>query len=325
MKKKIGRYFSNINELINFLQTEKFVFIQPHNFPDHDAVASAFGLQHFLKHFGLTSYIVYETQIQRDSLKKLIKELNIEISHISQYKMKKKDRIILVDGCKGYKNVTDLIGDEVAVIDHHKVELRYDVEFSDIRTNYGACSSIIVSYFTDHGVIMDSNVASALMTGILMDTNFLRRNVSEHDLNAYIQCYKYADFKLVQSILRNYITKKDLNYYKFLIENLQYHNNLAFCYFPDGCNQNLLGILADFVLSLEEVNLVVLCAKNDNNINFSVRSEIQEFDASLLIKSVLKNIGFGGGHSDMAGGIIKNISVFDVDLIYDRILSYINH
>ena len=63
---------SIIQPLINSLKTEDFVFIQTHNFPDHDAVASAFALQRLFENFGIIGKIIYEGDLQRDSLAKMI-------------------------------------------------------------------------------------------------------------------------------------------------------------------------------------------------------------------------------------------------------------
>jgi nanoRNase/pAp phosphatase (c-di-AMP/oligoRNAs hydrolase) len=318
--KKITKYLSTINELIAFLSHEDIVYVQPHNYPDHDAIASAFGLQHFLTHFGIKTKIVYDTTIQRDSVIRLIAELNIEAYHISDILMTANDKIILVDGCKGNTNVTDLIGDEVGVVDHHLVVEPDDVEFSDIRVEYGACASIIASYFMDNQVVMHQNVASALMIGINMDTALLTRNVSEFDIRAYLHCYRIANVSYVNNVIRNYIRLDDLIYYQHLITHKKIHDRILFCFFPQGCNQNLLGILSDFALALHEIDLVVLCAKNQK-IHFSLRSELLEWDVSVLIRHLLTGIGFGGGHADMAGGIITDVNQFDPDDIFTKTIS----
>ncbi len=309
--------------LINFLKKEEYFYIQTHNFPDHDAVASAYALQQLFKNYNLKSYLVYEGEIQRDSLKTMIKELNIDIKPIQEYDMKETDKIIIVDGCKGNKNVTDLIGDEIAVIDHHEVQKPDDVRFSDIRPNYGSCSTIIFSYYIMLKKEMPKEVATALLIGLNMDTSLLTRGVSEEDIGAYSYLYTLSNYRLVNSILRNYIQQKDLQFYKKAIENVKIEKEVAFCYFPEGCNQNLLGILGDFFLALKEVDFVILCAKNEDKINFSIRSENEKLNASQIIQLVLQGIGFGGGHSDMAGGIIKNVELFDEQKIFNSFLSNI--
>ena len=40
--------------------THRHVFIQTHNFPDPDAIASAYGLQYLLHSRGLESTIIYK-------------------------------------------------------------------------------------------------------------------------------------------------------------------------------------------------------------------------------------------------------------------------
>lgn len=312
---------SIINDLIEYLKDEEYVYIQTHNFPDHDSVSSAFGLQDILKQHGITSHIIYEGTIQRDSLKETIKSLNIEILHNEHHNLQENHKIIIVDGCKGNRNVTDLIGDEIAVIDHHQVQSPDNVKFVDIRSDYGACSSIIHSYYQDLGLKVPQDIATALMIGIDMDTLQLTRNESIYDLEAYYHLYKIADIRLKNSILRNYIQTKDLQFYKILLNNLKINKRSAYCYFPEGCNQNLLGILGDFLLALEEIDFVILCALNGKVINYSLRSENRKWSAAKIIQAALEGIGYGGGHIDMAGGVIHDLDSFDDQEIYKKFLA----
>lgn len=313
-----------IVNLIDALKREKRIFIQTHNYPDHDAIASAYGLQMLFKEFGIIAHIIYKGEIQRESLIKMIKNLDIETYNASEFDLQESDNIIIIDGCKGNSNVDDLMGEEIAVIDHHQVKKPESVKYVDIRASYGACSTIIYSYYKDLGINMSQRVATALIIGLNMDTALLTRGVSEADIAAYPDLYIKANITLVNTILRNYIQTKDLSFYKFLLNNVLIKDKIAFCYFEDGCNQNLLGILGDFILSLEEVVFVVLCAKNNDVINFSIRNEDEKLNAAHIIQEVLKDIGFGGGHSDMAGGVIKEISKFKEDNIYNSFFQCIH-
>ncbi len=309
----------DIKELFRDVENEEFVYIQTHNFPDHDSIASAYGLMHILKTKGITSYLIYEGEVQRDSLLEMIRELDIPIKPAKEYPIKEEDKIIIVDGCKGNKNVTDLIGDEVAVIDHHETESPDDVRFSDIRSDYGSCSSVIYSYFDELGLEIPRNVATALMVGLEVDTSLMTRGVSEYDVVAYSGLYVLSNMKFVNSLLRNYIQVKDLEFYKMALDKVKIKDKYAFCYFPSGCNQNLLGIIGDFFLSINEVDFVFLCANNNSVINFSLRSEMHDWNAAIIVQEILKGIGFGGGHSDMAGGIIKDKHLFIEDQILEKL------
>lgn len=303
--------------LIEQLKNEDNIYIQCHNFPDHDAIASAFGLQMLLKSFNINSQIIYKGEIQRESLKKMIKILGIRADNYLKYNISPKDKIIIVDSCRGNSNVDELSGDEIAVIDHHLVDEPKNVKYVDIRPDYGSCSTIIYSYFQALNIEITQRTATALLIGLSMDTALLTRHVSEFDVQSYPYLYMNANVSIVNSILRNYIQSKDLKFYRYLLDNIIIKDGFAFCYFNDGCNQNLLGILGDFLLSLEEVEFSVLCARNKDVINFSLRNENEMLNASTVIQTVLNGIGFGGGHNDMAGGVIKDISRFDKDSIYE--------
>jgi len=309
-----------ILDLLERLRGEQRVYIQPHNFPDHDSVASAFGLHCLLAQTGIPASIIHEGDIQRNSLKRMISELGIDIRHTPEGLIQPNDLIVLVDGCKGNKNVTDLVGEEIAVIDHHEVSCPDDVPYVDIRPGYGACSTIIHSYYQEMELRIPQEAATALMIGINMDTALLTRAVSIEDIQTYAGLYTAADIALHNSILRNYIQTKDLNFYRYAIDHIRIEQQCAFCYFPDGCDQNLLGILGDFFLALGEIDFVVLCATNGNVVNFSLRNERPEWNAAVIIHNVLDGIGFGGGHQDMAGGIIKDTSRFDAEQIHGAFL-----
>ena len=291
--------------------TRRPVYVQTHDFPDHDAIASAFALQGVLAGAGVPARIVYAGDVQRDSLRRMIRDLGIPVASAAEVTMGSSDPVVIVDGCKGSKNVTDLPGDEVAVIDHHDVKSPDTVPYVDIRPGFGACSTMIHGYWTESGMPMTGGVATALMIGINMDTALLTRQVSRADIAAYADLYAAADVRLENSILRNSIQTKDLAFYRHALENVDISERVAFCYFPDGCNQNLLGILGDFFISLEEAEFVVLCARNAGVINVSVRSEREEWNASRVVQQALSGIGFGGGHADMAGGIIREIGGVD--------------
>lgn len=325
MKKKISRHLTTISELLDFLGKEEVVYLQVHDFPDADAVASAFALQNLFQFYAIRSRIICARDIRDLRLNKMIADLEIMIQPIAAIgRMRARDKIILVDGCKGNANVTDLVGDEVAVIDHHLVTSPEDVEFTDIRADLGACSSLVGSYFLELGVQIPPKVATALMIGIGTDTARLTRGVSAEDLKIYYTCFLLADINYVMSMLQNPIHYRDLEHFSYLIKHLQRYGNIAFCHFPEGCGQNLLAIMATFVLSLTEIDLVVLSAINDNQVHFSVRNERAEWNAARFIQEALAGSGFGGGHQDMAGGLIPDARLFDKDQLYAKMRALLN-
>ncbi|MDC7239806.1 MAG: DHH family phosphoesterase, partial [Spirochaetales bacterium] len=184
--------FSEI--LVSRLKSETGrLFIQTHNFPDPDAVAAAFGLKELLETQGIHSEIIYDGELQRDALIRMIAQLNIPIYHWKQYELTDNDGIVIVDGCKGNSNVEDLVGREIAVIDHHKSLTTEDVELTDIRPDYGSSSTMICEYYQELGVMPSRAAASALQIGLARDTDLYTRGMTEKDLRALSFLYPFSD------------------------------------------------------------------------------------------------------------------------------------
>lgn len=282
------------------------VVIQAHDFPDHDAISSAFAFGYLLETQGIKTRLVYNGIVDRISLQKMIEVLAIPIIHASEAGLTEEDKIITVDGCIGEKNVTDLPGDEIAAIDHHEVTAPKGLWFSDIRPEYGATATIMFEYYQALEVSMPRNIATALQVGLAIDTANLTRGFVDADLRAFEYFHSVADQDLVGRICRNSMQQKELIYYQKMLEVLARHGNVAFAWLEEGCPKNMLGILGDFVLGLDEVDVVILAATAGECVHLSLRSESSNINVSTLVRDVLlhNNVGFGGGHSHMAGGIL---------------------
>ena len=107
--------------LIELLRGHK-VYLQTHNFPDPDAISSAFGLKRYLEYYGITSTICYVGSIDRFNTRKMMDTFGIEIySYDDIPDMQAEDYIVHVDCQKPNANTTDLLGNEVACVDHHPI------------------------------------------------------------------------------------------------------------------------------------------------------------------------------------------------------------
>ena len=82
-------------KLINLLKGHR-VFLQTHNFPDPDSLASAYGLQMFLKAHGVESTICYAGEIEKNSTKKMMEAFRINAYKIDDIPdMNEKDYIVI--------------------------------------------------------------------------------------------------------------------------------------------------------------------------------------------------------------------------------------
>jgi nanoRNase/pAp phosphatase (c-di-AMP/oligoRNAs hydrolase) len=310
------------NEILNLFEKLSGltgnIFIQTHNFPDHDAIASAYGLQKLLERFNIYTTICYDGSIERETLKEMIHDLSIKAYHVSEINVNENDYIIIVDGCKHNKNVTDLIGKEIAIIDHHEVGNPDDVVYNDIRSEYGSTSTIIYEYYLKTHQTLNKNIATAMMIGLNKDTASLTRGVTYHDVIAYGDLWHHSDMHYVNRVMRNDILLSDLNYFKKAIESLCHYKNFGFVFFEEECAQNLLGIIGDFLLAVKEFDFVVIGARNNARVNISARSEVKHWNSARIIEQALHGIGFGGGHEDMAGGIVTENTLIPAVDIFNR-------
>ena len=98
---------------------------------------------------------------------------------------------------------------------------------------------------------------------------------------------------MVSKHLRNNIQLSDFAFFNKAINSLKRYKNIAWLYFDQGCETNLMGILGDFILSAKEINLFIFFAKNNNSISISVRNENPQWSASEAVRVMTKSIGAG--------------------------------
>lgn len=282
------------------------VIVQAHDFPDHDAVSSAFALNYLLNQLGLNTVLVYCGLIDRLSIQRMIERLDVPMLMASEVQLFEYDKTIVVDGCGGEKNVTGLMGQEVAVIDHHHVQPSSGLWFSDVRPEFGATASIIVEYFQYFAIDIPKPVATALQVGLNVDTANLTRGFCEADVAAFAVLHQIADQHEVNYLCRNSLEFHELQYYQQLMEQVKIVNNVAYAELSESCPKNLLGLLGDFLIAVDNVEVTLLASAKADLIQLSLRSKTPKVDVSEAARAVLANgeIGFGGGHWHMAGGVV---------------------
>lgn len=312
---------TKLEEIVSNIKGDR-VFIQTHNFPDPDAVASAYGMQSLLKTKGISSTICYKGEYGRGSTKNLVDMLGIEMLNMDLLDMHCDDEIILVDSQKGNANIIDLVGDEVICVDHHPTFEQVEYRFADIRPGVGACASIIASYFFESNIEISQQVATALMYGIKIDTANMTRGVTELDLDVFYKLFWKCDRELLHALDNSRIFFDDLKAYALAIESISIYDNLSFATAGKNCPEALIATISDFVLALDEVGLSVVYSIKSDGIKLSVRSDSIKLDAGRLTNEALKGIGNGGGHPTMAGGFVPfkdNMSeAILLDLIKER-------
>ena len=311
-----------LDELIEFLKGKR-VYVQTHNFPDPDAIGSGFGIQQFLQHYGIDAKLCYHGKIDRVNTKKMIEALGISIYSKEELEgeMTENDPIICIDSQKNAGNIVDMRGDEVACIDHHPTREPVDYYYKDVRI-VGACASIIAGYYMERNIIPDKNTATALMYALQMDTNGFTRGVTDDDIEAFGFLHHLSNHNILSQLEQNQMEFRDLKAYGAAIENIEIYDKVGFAFIPFPCQDALIAITCDFILSLEEVDMAIVYSKREDGYKFSVRSEntLKDMDCGKVIAKTLENIGSGGGHSFMAGGFLPMEGVLSLGSNPDEVL-----
>lgn len=291
------------HKLLDLLRGHR-VFIQTHNYPDPDALASAHGLQMFLKAHGIESVICYAGNIEKNSAKKMLEQFHIEAFHIDDIEdMKETDYIVTIDAQKYNSNISDFVGNEVACIDHHPTMIPCTYKYKDVRI-VGACATLITQYFMESDTTLDTNTATVLLYGIRMDTASFTRGVTDLDIEMFGYLHKLADNQLINSMYSNNMGLSDLYAYGEAIKNIQIYDNVGFAHITFDCPDALIAMISDFILGLDVVEFAVVYAARNQGLKFSVRNENQHYHAGILTAEALRDIGGGGGHYAMAGGLV---------------------
>ena len=293
---------TNLQKLIRVIHNDR-VYIQTHNFPDPDAIASAYGLQQLLKSQGVDSTICYQGKIERYNTNHIISALGIEMRNVAdlEEELQESDEILLVDVQKLNGNVLDVPGEEIICIDHHPVVNHIEYSFSDIRPEMGACATIIASYFFENGIPMDEKTATVLTFGIRSDTDKLSRGVNALDLEMLYRMFSLADKGLIYHLENAELLLSDLHAYAKAIDSIKLYGDISFANAGKNCPEALVSCVSDFMLNMVEINFSVVYSRKPDGYKFSVRSE-GDADAGKIVAQALKGIGSGGGHDIMAGG-----------------------
>ena len=298
---------AHIHDLVELLtQAPDEVFVQPHNVPDPDAIASSFGLQQLLVRLGVQCQIVYEDEIEKANSVTMLTAFGIEMQHSADvHSLGAEDWTVLVDVQKENANLTDLVTDEVACIDHHQYNGPQGYRFEDVRPEVGSCSAIIAEYYRDADLEPTSSVATAMVYGILMDTDNLTRGASALDIDSFYWLYKYVDMSRINDLKANEISVGDLQDYAQAFNSVEVYDEIGFLRL-ENANDSLLGAASDIVVTISGVNVVVSYSIRQGGIKFSTRSVTPRVNAGALVRHIVDGHGIGGGHDSMAGGFIKD-------------------
>lgn len=301
-----------LEDLLEALKGHR-VFIQTHNFPDPDAVASAYGVQRLLGYFGIDAQICYHGSVSKASIAGLVSSFGITMTDVDNIKdMRRRDYIITVDSQPGNANVAETRGTIVACIDHHPVVSSYDYRFRDVRI-CGSCATLVADYFFSNDLALDVDTATILLYGLRMDTESFSRGVTDLDIEIFRKLFYICDEDKLKRLSNHQMEFSELKVYTDALSTITVYDGVGFAFIDSQASDGLIASVCDFMLTLVEIQFAVAYGYRGNGLKFSIRSALDYLDAGTIATNALENIGTGGGHAIMAGGYLPFENIMDAE------------
>ena len=281
------------------------IVVQCHDNPDADAICSGYVLYRYFHMHNKKVRFIYSGnfKISKSNLVYLIKELKIPIEFVSNLKIKP-DLLLLTDCQYGEGNVRKFPAKEIAVIDHHQVYGTLP-KLNEVRSNLGSCCSVIWNLLKIEDESIDKNMATALYYGLYSDTNAFSE--MSHPLDRdMIESLDYNK-GLILKLKNMNLTLREAKIAGVAMLGIEYHAENRYAILKsDPCDPNILGLIGDFIVAVDNIDVCLVYSILSFGVKFSIRSCSNETKADELATFLAQKIGSGGGHTEKAGGILKN-------------------
>jgi nanoRNase/pAp phosphatase (c-di-AMP/oligoRNAs hydrolase) len=272
--------------------------------PDPDAMASAMALRTLLGRNKLTTPLFSFKPVTRPENRTMVHLLEIDIEPAETAELDEYDKIAMVDVQPPF------FGDKLTrahiVIDHHPNYASSDAPFVDVRTKYGATSTIMTEYLICADERISERLATALLYGIRSDTLALSRRVTDDDLQAFVTLYPIANYNMLKQIERPELPAEFARILSRALARIEVVDGLAVLNLGQVARDDIIVQVADFCLQFEGVEWVAVAGKLSSDLVIAVRNYGMSGDnAGEAVKNLFADIGSAGGHRNMAKAVIK--------------------
>jgi nanoRNase/pAp phosphatase (c-di-AMP/oligoRNAs hydrolase) len=311
----------NMAEILEKHRGEKHLVIL-HDYPDPDAISSAFTHRLISAEYDIGVDILYSGKISHGQNVALVKLLGIDlIPYKNGLDLKQYQGAVFIDhqGTSANGVVKVLEAAEVPVlivVDHHELQEGVKAEFIDIQKT--GSTATIYTRFLKQGLLKVQKglkehiaMATALMHGILTDTGgFIQADQEDFQAAAFLS--QFSDPNLLEQIMNQARSKQVMDVIRRALENrtIVENNSIAGIGYLRSEDRDAIPQAAEFLVNEENVHTAIVygIVKEDNQVETltgSLRTSRLIFDPDEFIKEVFGVSPDGryyGGGKHMAGG-----------------------
>lgn len=306
------------------------VTVLTHPNPDPDAMASAMGVAMLAGQVGTDATIQYTGQIRHQENRAFQTVLDVSLDRVEHVTDMATEDVVLVDHNepRGFQGADGVL--PIAVVDHHPGD-GVGADFTDVRTDYGACASIVAEYFQDVNATpvspdqhaseagsrrtISTETATGLLYGILADTSNLTVGASTADFEAAGYLRPGVDEDLLDRIANPAVDAEVLDVKARAIAGRQVNGSFAVADVGAINNADAIPQAADELILLEGITAVVVWGERNGTLHLSGRSRDDRVHMGQTLQIALDEIpnASAGGHARMGGGQIPPKAVTDGD------------
>lgn len=244
------------------------------DFPDPDALSSAWAYQLIAQEYDIQCDIVYAGTLSHQENIALVKLTGLPAQRWTVQAAKSKDLSVytgcaLIDNQGTTSQLMSIVNDSriplTAIIDHHSVQGDLKAEFTDLRPHVRATATIVTQYLQagllklDNSIAQHIKCATALMHGLRSDTNRLMQ-AQEDDFLAAAYLSRYYDVQLLNAVLQANRSKRVMDVIERSLKNRMVQNNfsIAGVGYLRYDDRDAIPQAADFLVTEENVHTAVV-------------------------------------------------------------------
>ena len=312
-KRNLVRSRTLAQSFIAHMKTSNTVLVMGHSNLDMDALGACLGVYSIAKKINKEAYIIWDDKLvetkARMAMHAMYNRMELQNIILSQAQANAKlgsETLLVVVDCHSAKMTLypDAVekSPNIAIIDHHrKVEDAIEnsnFSFHDSSSS-SACELVAeLIRYSDLRYPISEKVATLMLSGILLDTNYYRRQtgIRTYESSAFLKEYgastEDADNFLKDDYEEYLLKTKIMNN----VETPMYGILVAKTNKDDIVERSFLAKVANESLTLKDVKAVFVIGRTEmNEVSISARS-----DGTVNVQLILEKMG-GGGHFNAAG------------------------
>lgn len=270
--------------------------------PDPDGIASAIALRTVLGRNRSTTPLFSFGKTTRAENLAMLRLLDVNVEEATTEALRSFPCVALLDVQPAYFG--DRLPAAHIVIDHHPRAKAFEAPFVDLRTHYGATSTILTEYLEAAGADVSQRLATALLYGIKSDTLMLNRETGPADLRAFMSLYPLTNYNTMRRIERPELPLTFAGFLARVLPRIRKHRELLVLVVGAVDREEVIPQLADFCLQFENTDWVVVAGKFERSLVISIRNPGYVRSAGEIARRLFGSVGRAGGHRSMAKAIV---------------------